>query len=63
MALKTNTSASAFKSELKGEPSGHRKVQSLNKPNYAPKKVASGNISDSPLVGLKTEASSNGLKG
>lgn len=63
MALKTPTSPSTLKSELKTEPSGHRiKNQSLNKQNYAPKKVASGNVSSEEMT-LKTEPSTGGLKG
>ena len=63
MALKNPTSPSALKSELKTEPSGHRiKPQSLNKPNYTPQKVASGNVSSEEMT-LKTEPSVGGLKG
>ena len=61
MALKTNTSASALKPELKAEPTGHLKAQSLSKTNYTPKKVASGNVS-SAAASLKTEPSAGGLK-
>ena len=61
MALKTIASTSVHKSELKSEPTGYLKAKSLSKVNYNPKKVASGNVS-SVEVGLKTEASSGGLK-
>jgi len=61
MALKSGTSSSPLKTKLKNITDGNVYTKTLEKRNYTPKKVASGNVSSSP-VSLKTEPSSGGLK-
>ena len=61
MALKSGTTNSPHKSELKNIPDGNVYVGGINKLPSNPIKVASGNVSSTPLS-LKTEPTSGGLK-
>jgi len=61
MALKSGTTNSPHKSELKNISDGNVYVTPLTKLAGNPLKVASGEINDQPLS-LKTEPASGGLK-
>ena len=61
MTLKSGTTTSPHKSELKNIPDGNVYVTPITKLAGNPLKVASGNVGSDPLT-LKTEPASGGLK-
>ena len=64
MALKTSTSSSPLKSEMKNIADGNLYASTLDKKNIdtTELKTGVGSISESPSAGLKTSSGSN-LKG